>query len=716
MVFIGERLKLLSEFSSSSLGQMMFLRFGFLLLIVASCSPTRFVEKKIEPSRTFAAVENDYENELRSVALEKGQTLEFPPGVNAHEQKRMWHLTEGSDIYPTLWLLNLKSFLSPEKGTLFFENLDKKFAVIRSPYSENVHSPYAWVGLTAVWDGEKYEEQDLINDASINFKELPRTKKLANGQETIAMTGANCAFCHTGSVLRSDQTAAIIDGAPSQVEMKGFFYDIIGSTYQTMFDKKEMIAFYNRLNVQNADQKASQFVDDLKKELDVEDTLFTAAIKVLIKTPGLGKKINESVNVKAGRLLYEKKDVLTKYLVRMLKETFDLKTVTPLMQKRMEYLTWFGAPNPDVVSTPEGHGRTDAFGRISNATIRKKSYTHITAPVSLPPMYAMKYKAFYHYNANTNSLVARNVGQAFGLGAIVLNDQYASTVNIPNLIELEKIIHKVPVPEYTQIFPDKKIDRELVKRGCNVYLNKCVQCHEADDERVGPQKLLINHKMIDMEIIDTDRQYVKNISKSALGLPFKTAIFNFTDSVKEGFYSTNNVSSDLQKIYAQESIRGKEIFRDSFLGEDRFKGDPTLDYTTLKPGTAYVARHLAGVWSTAPYLHNGSVPNLEELLKPAALRVKKFKVGTNVYDHQKLGFESALKEKECSDDNDPACLNTALVGNSNRGHEPSMYGGELKASDKKALVEFLKVLTPELETAWTSLPLYKIQNNKCELR
>jgi len=667
-------------------------------------------------------VNEDYYNELKNSAEAKGQTLEFPNENSADQQFKMWHMTEGSDIYPLHWLLNLKSFLSTEKGSLFFENLDKKYGLIKSPYVSDHNSPYAWVGVTAVWDGEKSNLRDIFLDQKENLNELPLVRKLTNGSPSIAMVGANCSYCHTGSVKSDDGKTLIIDGAPATIDMKGYYYDIIGSTYQTMFDEKEMMAFYDRLKVKNGNARAQKFVQDLKREMGVEDSLMTEAIKLLIKTPFLGKKLNESVNTKAAILLYQKKDILTKYLVRMLKETFELDEITPLMQKRMEYLSWFGAPNPDVITTPEGYGRTDAFGRISNATIRTRSYTHLTAPVSLPPMYGMKYKAMYHYNANTNSLVSRNVGQAFGLGAVVIapvngdETKLESTVDIKNLYELEKHIYRVPVPEYTRYFPKRELDKNKIISGCNIYLNKCATCHEANSERVGPAKKLIDHQMIGLEVIDTDRQYIKNISKEAMGLPFKKAIFNFTDKTKDGYYAINAVDSVQQKIYSGESMRGGDFFRDTFLGEDRFNENPSMKYGNSEKNAAFAARHLAGVWATAPYLHNGSVKNIYELLLPETKRAKKFIVGNLAYDHQNLGFISDESLHKCSDRDDPYCFDTSIVGNGNNGHNPSMYGGELKNVDKYALIEFLKVLTPEVEYSWKTTPIYKIENGKCELR
>ncbi len=104
----------------------------------------------------------------------------------------------------------------------------------------------------------------------------------------------------------------------------------------------------------------------------------------------------------------------------------------------------------------------------------------------------------------------------------------------------------------------------------------------------------------------------------------------------------------------------------------------TVNNSTLKIG--YKARPLNGVWATAPYLHNGSVPNLAELLKPAAQRVKTFHVGNQEYDPVKVGFK---------DDPSQPVFDTTGDGNSNAGHE---YGTDLSDEDRRSLLEYLKSL------------------------
>jgi mono/diheme cytochrome c family protein len=104
------------------------------------------------------------------------------------------------------------------------------------------------------------------------------------------------------------------------------------------------------------------------------------------------------------------------------------------------------------------------------------------------------------------------------------------------------------------------------------------------------------------------------------------------------------------------------------------------------PRGAYEARVMQGIWAAAPYLHNGSVPTLAELLKPASERVKAFKIGP-AYDTENVGlaaeqtqFNFTLTTTDCSDRNS---------GNSRCGHE---YGTQLSPAEKKALLEYLKTL------------------------
>jgi len=111
--------------------------------------------------------------------------------------------------------------------------------------------------------------------------------------------------------------------------------------------------------------------------------------------------------------------------------------------------------------------------------------------------------------------------------------------------------------------------------------------------------------------------------------------------------------------------------------------------------TGYIAAFLDGIWLRAPYLHNGSVPSLRDLLKPAAERPKLFYRGYDVYDPVDGGFVSTLAQAARLQVPWPAVLQVATPYDvtrrscGNQGHE---YGVALPQDQKDALLEYLKTL------------------------
>ena len=103
------------------------------------------------------------------------------------------------------------------------------------------------------------------------------------------------------------------------------------------------------------------------------------------------------------------------------------------------------------------------------------------------------------------------------------------------------------------------------------------------------------------------------------------------------------------------------------------------------PLDGYNPPFLDGVWLRAPYLHNGAVPTLRDLLKPPAERPKVFWRGYDVYDPVNVGFVSQGPEAERVGTRH----DTSLRANGNQGHA---FGTTLPAADKDALIEYLKSL------------------------
>jgi mono/diheme cytochrome c family protein len=118
----------------------------------------------------------------------------------------------------------------------------------------------------------------------------------------------------------------------------------------------------------------------------------------------------------------------------------------------------------------------------------------------------------------------------------------------------------------------------------------------------------------------------------------------------------------------------------------------------LLAGAGYKARPLNGVWATAPFLHNGSVPTIYDLLSPAAERPKAFLIGDPSFDPVRVGLVTHPADpKDGQYDGDGYfILDTSKPGNRNTGHEfsndnrPGVIGPALSPEDRFAIIEFLK--------------------------
>jgi len=133
---------------------------------------------------------------------------------------------------------------------------------------------------------------------------------------------------------------------------------------------------------------------------------------------------------------------------------------------------------------------------------------------------------------------------------------------------------------------------------------------------------------------------------------------------------------------------------------------PAERFSHFRKTDGYANTPLDGIWLRGPYLHNGSVPTIRDLLEPADRRPKVFWRGGDVIDQQKLGFVSDVPsengtalfryETQCAgpDCGPPAtaaiCVPGPWAGNDNAGHDGRAYGTELAPEQKDAIVEYLK--------------------------
>ncbi|HSZ84621.1 MAG TPA: hypothetical protein VK787_01250 [Puia sp.] len=150
--------------------------------------------------------------------------------------------------------------------------------------------------------------------------------------------------------------------------------------------------------------------------------------------------------------------------------------------------------------------------------------------------------------------------------------------------------------------------------------------------------------------------------------------------------------------YPNLLIPESTIRTDSFLYKSNYQNPQFVEWfnnswfaqgdhpARLQPFNGYIAPPLDGIWITAPYFHNGSVPTLEAVLN-SKLRPKYWSRNFDnpEYDYEKAGWKYSVSEKPAG----TTVYNTTLPGYGNYGH---YYGDNLTGKERKAIIEYLKTL------------------------
>ncbi len=606
-------------------------------------------------------------------------------GLSATERQQFYHTPEGSELFPYAWA---KALISAQNGKPFLENMER-FGLVPDEKSEPYGLP---VGITV---GKRA------------------------GLGDVEMIGVNCAACHVGQLAYQGRMLRV-DGAPNLFDITMFYTDLADSTKATIKDPGKLWGFIKRyladkehaeetvvaapVSTQDArvekrpkykfgdgtrllvqkfdDVKALAAQGELEKalaekiqttveaELDKSEKDYGSATDTVAQA---NKELDSSLEKEVGALLskkagtgspldttLEKKKELLRSILR------DLKTNLALFRSYIRMFKTLAASAQDKSDTPGGYGRVDAFGSARFLFFGLANKRPNTAPVSYPFIWGMEKEAWLHYNANTNSVVERNIGQALGLGASFDPKTFATTVLIDKTRDLEWLAYKITPPAWpVELFG--KVDEALATRGKPLYEKNCASCH--DKWETTPEGLR-NFQVFSLKEIGTDKNQAENFHAPIMlnGKPASFAIENgnATDKIKQAYYKTHNISpADQQKW---EGNRKPIVWRDLLADGPDAK--------------VYSARPLGGVWATAPYLHNGSVPSLYALLLPGDKRPAEFYVGNREYDTKNLGYVTTAGAVAFRFD-------TTGNGNSNRGHE---YGTGLNDDERYALLEYLKTL------------------------
>jgi len=367
--------------------------------------------------------------------------------------------------------------------------------------------------------------------------------------------------------------------------------------------------------------------------------------------------------------------------------------------------------------TEEGPGRTDAFGRIANATfgdaISADNYRVANAPVDYPQLWDMWTFDWVQWNGSAQQPMARNIGESLGVGATLSffdangqplkgDERYPSSVRLHDLHQIEQTLQRLKPPAWPEALLGA-IDKSLAAKGRELFRENCAGCHvphagESDGRWV--QHL----KMLPVDFIGTDPGAANNIADHRFDL---TALQWDLAELKRMNVQLQPIPDEPLDLSKLSSAKGLAYIT-AFVGNRAYRDAniPTAEQRAMngfglpigvRELRAYKARPLAGVWATAPFLHNGSVPSLYQLLSPQDERATNFYKGTFEYDPRHLGYRTEAFTNGF-------VFDTQITGNHNSGHEfragkrgNGVIGRLLQPEERWALLEYLKVLGGPLE-------------------
>ena len=555
---------------------------------------------------------------------------------NQKTRHDFWFTSQGSQILPYTWFVHLERANSVQ----LFRNVDHM-------------------------DGLRYIP---VSSSSINPGGLPIGFALDFDQKTgRAWMGLTCSACHTNQ-LNYNGTKILIEGAPALANFTRFFNELILALDKTYMDTNKFDRFATNILGTNHSPDAK---DKLKKELF--DIVF---------------ELSKRRNINA-------------------------------------------LPDPIYPKDFIGYARLDAFGQISNQgavfaiNAPEDNASTANAPVSYPFLWGTPQSDVVQWNGSAPNTpivgpLARNMGEVVGVfGKLKIDPapwwrfwdfkhSYTSTTQIIALGRLEKWLVDLRSPQWPEhILPT--VDPMKAAQGEMIYQVNCSSCHHMIDRNDEGKKY--KAVMTPVDLIKTDSTMAWNVQNHKaktyiLEGKKKAVLFGSTfgpetreldiaingvvgtilehpiKSLEAGFMplSQEELEEHLKTLGMKKSLNIKilEASIKHHLGSAK-SSDGTLKYK---------ARPLNGIWATAPYLHNGSVPNLWQLLQKPQNRVRSFYVGSREFDPTNVGFQTTqtpgmtlFRVENTNGD--------AIPGNSNAGHK---YGTDLTDDEKWALIEYMKTL------------------------
>ena len=339
----------------------------------------------------------------------------------------------------------------------------------------------------------------------------------------------------------------------------------------------------------------------------------------------------------AGVLLAEiQRDTKLSFVDRQIYRFLLIPMTRSALKRQEQQFTWMNRTNvPDW-----GPGRDDPMN-LTKYFMTTQPMDKSVGQADFPSNWNLQVRKgtnlFLNWSCDTPSAHSVLIDSALGLGAA---PDKKSPLTYPldllhwnlkrrawflkRMDDLDNFLSTLPPPKYPF-----KVDEMLAARGQPIYEHYCAECHDVGAARTS--------KVIPIDEIGTDRERLDTWTQAA--------------------------ADEANKVVKSLGINRPDMVKNQ----------------------GYCSPPLDGLWMRAPYLHNGSVPTLRDLLEPVEKRTKVFYVGYDVYDPVNVGFLTQGPQAERTGWKH----DVRVRGDGNQGHN---YGTGLTDAEKLSLVEYLKTL------------------------
>lgn len=609
----------------------------------------------------------------------------------------MWYYTttQGSDLLPYDFFMVLEQ---KEKKELFRSNENMDF--------------YRYIPLKPTFSNP--------DGLALGF-----VKDTYKGKDYVGLT---CAACHT-TQINYNGVAMRIDGGPALADMENFVKDLSAAMQDTISNPEKSKRFIEGVLALNGfgDMISGGRNYSSEEEVTADMKKYSARLLDYIT-------MNHS-NLAYG---YGRLDAFGRIFNRALQHVLNKEQ----MHKALLTVMSFDEAEQVMSGIDESIVRANDFDRIVEnikpllttrqmVELKNELFNQPNAPVSYPFLWDIAQHDYVQWNGIASNAglgpIGRNTGEVIGvfgtldwhekegtsLAAIIGGQNgfekhisYESSVNVNNLERIESHLRDLTSPQWPTVVLGE-LDQQRIKRGTKLYEKRCVACHATID-RDDPNRKVIAQFM-SVEKAGTDPQMAVNAS---------------TYTGRSGIVQDQYLDVGVGNLFMEEQMPVAALltiattnvvatpdpdkwairrFADwaYTLTLSYFDNDikPSLKRGNYEPDNmvnpfaslmAYKARPLNGIWATAPYLHNGSVPTLYDLLLPkkkkddpvdGEYRPDEFYTGSREFDPIKVGLKSQGYKG--------SRFLTHLKGNSNAGHN---YSDGMNKEDRMDLVEYLKTL------------------------